>query len=50
MAWSTSWKPLVEGTTRFVLLLHLPADHTAEAVRDTMLAKIPTLPEHLCVH
>ena len=38
---------LVERTTRFVLLLHLPTDHTAESVRDAMLAVIPTLPAHL---
>lgn len=38
---------LVERTTRFVMLLHLPTDHSAEAVRDAMLAAIPTLPEQL---
>ena len=38
---------LVERTTRFVLLLHLPGDHSAESVRDAMLAVIPTLPAHL---
>jgi transposase, IS30 family len=38
---------LVERTTRFVLLLHLPSDHSAESVRDAMLAVIPTLPAHL---
>ena len=38
---------LVERATRFVLLLHLPADHTAESVRDAMLAVIPTLPAQL---
>jgi IS30 family transposase len=38
---------LVERTTRFVILLHLPAGHSAEAVRDAMLAAIPTLPAHL---
>jgi transposase, IS30 family len=35
---------LVERTTRFTLLLHLPADHGAEAVRDAIIAKITTLP------
>lgn len=35
---------LVERSTRFVMLLHLPNDHTAEAVRDAMTAKICTLP------
>jgi transposase, IS30 family len=38
---------LVERTTRFVLLLHLPHDHSAEAVRDAMLATISTLPTQL---
>jgi IS30 family transposase len=38
---------LVERSTRFVLLLHLPGDHGAEAVRDAMLAKIATLPAQL---
>ena len=38
---------LVERATRFVMLLHLPTDHSAEAVRDAMLAAIPTLPDHL---
>ena len=35
---------LVERSTRFVLLLHLPADHGAEAVRDAITDKITTLP------
>ena len=38
---------LVERATRYVMLLHLPADHSAETVRDAMLATIPTLPTHL---
>jgi IS30 family transposase len=38
---------LVERTTRFTMLLHLPADHGAEAVRDAILATITTLPEAL---
>jgi IS30 family transposase len=38
---------LVERSTRFVLLLHLPQDRSAEAVRDTMAAKILTLPAAL---
>jgi IS30 family transposase len=38
---------LVERATRFVMLLHLPHGHTAEAVRDAMLVTIPTLPTHL---
>ena len=38
---------LVERTTRNVMLLHLPARHGAEEVRDAMLAAIPTLPKQL---
>ena len=38
---------LVERTTRFVLLLHLPARHDAEAVRDAMIPAITALPEQL---
>ena len=38
---------LVERSTRFVMLLHLPKGRTAEAVRDAMTAKILTLPDAL---
>ena len=38
---------LVERSTRFVMLLHLPTDHSAEAVRDAMLAAVHTLPAQL---
>jgi transposase, IS30 family len=38
---------LVERSTRYVMLLHLPGDHTADTVRTAMTAKIKTLPEHL---
>jgi transposase, IS30 family len=38
---------LVERTTRFVMLLHLPGRHTAEAVHDAMITKIGTLPAAL---
>ena len=38
---------LVERTTRFVLLLHLPGGHTAEIVQQAMVAQIATLPEQL---
>jgi transposase, IS30 family len=38
---------LVERTTRFVMLLHLPGDHSAETVRDAILTTIPTLPAQL---
>lgn len=35
---------LVERSTRFVMLLHLPESRTAEAVREAMTTKIQTLP------
>jgi IS30 family transposase len=35
---------LVERSTRFLMLLHLPADHGAEAVAAAITAKITTLP------
>jgi transposase, IS30 family len=38
---------LVERSTRFVILLHLPADHGAAAVRDAIAAAIVTLPTAL---
>jgi IS30 family transposase len=38
---------LVERATRFVLLVHLPTDHGAEAVRDALVATITTLPAAL---
>ena len=38
---------LVERTTRHVMLVHLPDSHSAEAVRDGLVAAISTLPEHL---
>jgi transposase, IS30 family len=38
---------LVERSTRFVMLLHLPNDHRAETVRDAIVDKITTLPEAL---
>ena len=38
---------LVERTTRFVILLHLPDGHGAEAVREAMTAAIMNLPAHL---
>jgi len=38
---------LVERSTRFVMLLHLPGPRTAEAVREAMAAKILTLPAAL---
>jgi IS30 family transposase len=38
---------LVERTTRFVMLLHLPVDRKPETVRDAMTETIKTLPEAL---
>ncbi|HET8878190.1 MAG TPA: IS30 family transposase [Arthrobacter sp.] len=38
---------LVERTTRYVMLVHLPNDHTAETVRDGLIKTMATLPEHL---
>jgi transposase, IS30 family len=38
---------LVERTTRFTMLLHLPKGHDAPQVRDAMVAQITTLPEQL---
>ena len=35
---------LVERSTRFTMLLHLPGRHSAEHVRDAMIATMPTLP------
>ena len=38
---------LVERSTRFVLLVHLPGGHSAPAVRDAMIPTISTLPQQL---
>jgi transposase, IS30 family len=38
---------LVERSTRFVMLLHLPDGHGAEQVQDAMVAAITTLPAQL---
>jgi transposase, IS30 family len=38
---------LVERSTRFVMLLHLPKSRSADEVREAMTAKILTLPETL---
>lgn len=35
---------LVERSTRFVMLLHLPDDHTAMAVQEAIVAKMASLP------
>ncbi len=38
---------LVERTTRYTMLVHLPGAHDAETVRDGLTATMMTLPEHL---
>lgn len=38
---------LVERSTRFTILLHLPGDHTAETVAAAMIREMGTLPDHL---
>ncbi len=38
---------LVERTTRFVMLLHLPEDHSAQTVQEAMIAAMAELPEFL---
>jgi IS30 family transposase len=38
---------LVERTTRYVMLVHLPGGHSAEEVRDGLVATLATLPAHL---
>ncbi|MBE2999676.1 IS30 family transposase [Nocardiopsis sp. HNM0947] len=38
---------LVERSTRYVMLGHLPGQHTAEAVAGVLSALVQTLPEHL---
>ena len=38
---------MVERTTRFVMLLHLEGDHSAETIRAALTAKVRQLPAHL---
>ena len=38
---------LVERTTRYVMLVHLPARRDAQTVRDALITTITGLPEHL---
>ena len=38
---------LVERSTRFTILLHLPEGHTAEAVSAAMITQMSALPDHL---
>jgi IS30 family transposase len=44
---NTAIGTLVERATRFVLLLHLPGDHTAETVATAMIQTMGELPEQL---
>jgi IS30 family transposase len=43
----TAIATLVERTTRYTMLVHLPGGHSAEEVRDQLIATIATLPAHL---
>ena len=38
---------LVERSTRFTILLHLPGDHSAETVANAMIREMSHLPDHL---
>jgi IS30 family transposase len=38
---------LVERSTRYVMLVHLPIDRSAERMRDALIAAMATLPAHL---
>lgn len=38
---------LVERSTRYTMLVHLPGSHDAETVRDALIATMSTLPAHL---
>jgi len=38
---------LVERSTRYTMLVHLPGSHDAESVRDALIATMSTLPAHL---
>jgi transposase, IS30 family len=43
----TAIATLVERTTRYTMLVHLPGGHDAGSVRDGLIATISTLPAHL---
>lgn len=43
----TAIATLVERTTRYTMLVHLPGGHDAESVRDGLIKTISTLPAHL---
>ncbi|MEV0492328.1 IS30 family transposase [Streptomyces atratus] len=38
---------LVERSTRYLMLVHLPGDHSAESLRDALAETVQTLPPHL---
>lgn len=38
---------LVERSTRYLMLVHLPGDHSAESLRDALTDTVKTLPPHL---
>jgi IS30 family transposase len=38
---------LIERTSRYTILLHLPGRHTADAVRDAVIAALKDFPPHL---
>jgi IS30 family transposase len=44
---SSTVATLVERTSRFVMLVHLPGSHTADVVADALAEAIATLPEQL---
>jgi IS30 family transposase len=44
---TTAIGTLVERTTRFLMLLHLPVDHRAETVAEAMVAAMADLPDFL---
>lgn len=43
----TAIATLVERSTRYTMLVHLPGSHDAESVRDGLIATMATLPAHL---
>jgi IS30 family transposase len=47
MATGSAIGTLVERTSGFVMLLHLPGDHTSRTVADAMITAMNTLPEQL---
>jgi transposase, IS30 family len=47
VAGGTAVGTLVERTTRYTMLLHLPGRHDAESVAEAMIGEMSQLPEHL---